>query len=175
MFKKKIIGEIKQPYFFYKGRFDKINSKYFIKKIDEGCKSINNSSFKTNIIGEMTNYKFFNEDIEFLKLLWQIFDTVDEDIEMKEYKLYEAWGLKNGLSHYTKEHNHFGCLFSGVIYLNNHTQLLEFSEIKETIKPEAGGFVIFSSFLKHGCKRNIKNNNIKYGISFNCIPSEIYK
>ena len=35
-FDKKIISEIKQPYFFFKGKFDKIDSKYFIKKIVEG-------------------------------------------------------------------------------------------------------------------------------------------
>ena len=29
-FDKKIISEIKQPYFFFKGKFDKIDSKYFI-------------------------------------------------------------------------------------------------------------------------------------------------
>ena len=30
-------------------------------------------------MGEMTNFKYFNNDIEFLKLMWQIFDIVDKD------------------------------------------------------------------------------------------------
>ena len=102
VFDKIIRSEIKQPYFFYKGKFNNINSKYFINKIDEGCNAINNNSFKTNIVGEMTNYEYFNNDIEFLKLVWQIFDVVDEDINPKEYKLHEAWGLKNSLSHTQK-------------------------------------------------------------------------
>ena len=167
IFDKIIRSEIKQPYFFYKCKFNNINSKYFINKIDEGCNAINNNSFKTNIVGEMTNYKYFNNDIEFLKLVWQIFDVVDEDINPKEYKLHEAWGLKNSLSHYTKNHNHRGCYFSGVIYLNKHSQKLKFPEINEEIEPDIGSFVFFSSFLKHGCQRNLTNKT-KYGLSFNC-------
>ena len=167
IFDKIIRSEIKQSYFFYKGKFNNINSKYFINKIDEGCNAINNNSFKTNIVGEMTNYEYFNNDIEFLKLVWQIFDVVDEDINPKEYKLHEAWGLKNSLSHYTKNHNHRGCYFSGVIYLNKHSQKLKFPEINEEIEPDIGSFVFFSSFLKHSCQRNLTNKT-KYGLSFNC-------
>ena len=167
IFDKIIRSEIKQPYFFYKGKFNNINSKYFINKIDEGCNAINNNSFKTNIIGEMTNYKYFNNDIEFLKLVWQIFDVVDQDINSKEYRLEEAWGLKNSLSHYTKDHTHHGCYFSGVIYLNKHSQKLKFPEINQEIEPDIGSFAFFSSFLKHSCQRNLTNKT-KYGLSFNC-------
>lgn len=163
----KIISKIKQPFFFYKGRFNKINIKYFIDKIEEGCKADNNNSFKSNIIGEMTNYKYFNNDLEFLKLLWPIFDVVDKDIKKETYSLRDSWGLKNSLSHYTKSHTHKGCYLSGVIYLNKHSQILEFPEINKTIEPDVGSFVIFSSFLEHYCKRNL-SNKVKYGISFNC-------
>jgi ectoine hydroxylase-related dioxygenase (phytanoyl-CoA dioxygenase family) len=65
-------------------------------------------------------------------------------------------------------HDHFGCYVSGAIYLNSHDQLLEFPEINEKVKPEIGSFVIFTSFLKHGCKRNLTNKT-KYGISFNIV------
>ena len=163
----KIISKVKQPFFFYKGKFDKINIKYFIDKIEEGCKANNNNSFKTNIMGEMTNYKYFNNDLEFLKLLWQIFDAVDKDFKKETYSLFDSWGLKNSLSHYTKSHSHKGCYFSGVIYLNKHPQILEFPEINKTIEPDVGSFAIFSSFLEHYCKRNL-SNQVKYGISFNC-------
>ena len=76
--------------------------------------------------------------------------------------------LVNGLSHYTKFHNHQGCYFSGVIYLNKHSQVLEFPEINEELKPEKGSFAIFSSFLKHGCSKRNLEEKAKYGISFNC-------
>ena len=39
----KQISEIKQPYFFYKGKFKEINQKYFIDKINAGCKADNNT------------------------------------------------------------------------------------------------------------------------------------
>tara|TARA_R110002049_G_scaffold172648_1_gene339438 strand:- start:252 stop:779 length:528 start_codon:yes stop_codon:yes gene_type:complete len=166
-FDKKIIGEIKQPYFFYKGKFDKIDSKYFIKKIDEGCALKNNNSFQTNVIGEMTSWNYFNNDVEFLKFIWQIFDEVDKDVDRFKYVLRDAWGIKNGLSHYTKQHGHHGNYFSGILYINKHPQVLEFPEINEELKPEPGSFAFFSSFLRHGCKRN-QTDSMKYGISFNC-------
>ena len=110
-FDKKIISEIKQPYFFFKGKFDKIDSKYFIKKIDEGCELKDNNSFQTNVIGGMTSWQYFNKDVEFLKLIWQIFDEVDKDVDRYKYILRDAWGIKNGISHYTKEHSHSGNFF----------------------------------------------------------------
>lgn len=166
-FDKKIIGEIKQPYFFFKGKFDTIDSKYFIKKIDAGCALKDNNSFQTNVIGGMTSWNYFNDDIEFLKLIWQIFDVVDKDIDTFKYVLRDSWGLRNGLSHYTREHGHNGNFFSGVIYLNKHSQVMKFPEINEEIKPEPGSFAFFSSFLRHGCTRH-RTDSVKYGMSFNC-------
>ena len=166
-FDKKIIGEIKQPYFFFKGKFDTIDSKYFIKKIDAGCALKDNNSFQTNVVGGMTSWNYFNNDIEFLKLIWQIFDVVDKDIDTFKYVLRDSWGLRNGLSHYTREHGHNGNFFSGVIYLNKHSQVMKFPEINEEIKPEPGSFAFFSSFLRHGCTRH-RTDSVKYGMSFNC-------
>jgi hypothetical protein len=48
---RKIKKEIKRPYFFYEGTFDKIDSNYFIKKIEEGIIGENNLSYKTNLKG----------------------------------------------------------------------------------------------------------------------------
>jgi hypothetical protein len=166
IFNKIIKSKIHQPYFFCTGKIKNINSKYFIKKINEGCNSNDHLSFKTNVKGEMTNFKYFNKDIEFLKILFQIFDFIDEDTSIKKYYLEESWGIKNNISCYTMEHAHDRFLFSGVIYLNKHTQLLEFPEINEKIKPDVGSFAIFTSFLKHKCKRNLTDKT-KYGISFN--------
>ena len=163
----KQISEIKQPYFFYTGKFKDIDQNYFIDKINDGCKADSNNSFKSNIVGEMTNFKYFNNDIQFLKLMWQIFDIVDKDVKNEYYKLSDAWGLKNGLSHYTKNHNHIGCYFSGVIYLNKHSQTLYFPEINKKIEPDIGSFGVFTSFLNHYCNRNL-TEDVKYALSFNC-------
>ena len=165
---RKIKKEIKRPYFFYEGTFDKIDSNYFIKKIEEGIIGENNLSYKTNLNGQMTDWQFFNQDLEFEKLIWQLLDVVDKDIKPKAYRLREAWGFKNSLGDYTYRHDHIrdNIFLSGVIYLNKHSQVLEFDEINQNIKPEKGKFAIFSSLLYHGCKRNLINKP-KYGISFN--------
>ena len=50
---------------------------------------------------------------------------------------------------------------------HDHNQTLDFPELDISVKPEKGRFVLFSSFLNHGCK--ISNiNKLKYGLSFNC-------
>lgn len=167
---KKIKKEIKRPYFFYQGMFENINSNYFIDKIEEGINQNNNLSYKTNIKGHMTDWYFFNQDVEFGKLLWQLLDVIDKDIKPKKYKLRESWGLKNSLGDYTYRHDHIenNTFLSAVIYLNKHDQLLEFDQINQNIKPEKGRFAFFSSFLYHGCKRNLIDKP-KYGISFNLI------
>jgi hypothetical protein len=166
MFKKIIRSKIPRPYIFYTGKIKNINSKYFIEKINEGCNSNDNLSYKTNVKGEMTSFTYFNNDIKFLKILFPIFDFIDTDTNIERYFLEESWGIKNNTGCYTSMHHHNNCYISGAIYLNSHDQLLEFPEINEKIKPEIGSFVIFTSFLKHGCKRNITNKT-KYGISFN--------
>jgi hypothetical protein len=168
MFNKIIKSKIYQPYIFCTGKIKNIDSKYFIKKINEGCDSKDNLSHKTNVKGEMTSFKYFNNDIEFLKMLFPIFDFMDKETNVRKYFLEESWGVRNNIGSYTTMHDHFGCYVSGAIYLNSHDQLLEFPEINEKVKPEIGSFVIFTSFLKHGCKRNLTNKT-KYGISFNIV------
>ena len=165
---KKIKKEIKRSYFFYKGIFENINSDYFINKIEEGINGEDNLSYKTNLNGRMTDWQFFTRDLEFEKLLWQLLDVVDRDIKPNAYVLREAWGFKNSLGDYTYRHDHIhdNIFLSGVIYLNKHSQVLEFDEINQKIEPEKGGFAFFSSFLYHGCKRNLIDKP-KYGLSFN--------
>ena len=165
---KKIQKEIKRPYFFYEGMFDNINSNYFINKIEEGITGKNNLSYKTNLNGQMTDWQFFNKDLEFEKLIWQLFDVIDKDFKPKKYYLRDAWGLKTTMGDYTTQHDHTrdNIFISGVIYLNEHNQILEFPEIDQQIKPEVGKFAIFSSFLYHGCNRNLIDTT-KYGLSFN--------
>ena len=166
MFNKIIKSKIPRSYIFCTGKIKNIDSKYFIEKINEGCNSKDNLSYQTNVKGEMTIFKYFNNDTKFLKILFPIFDFLDTEIKAERYFLEEAWGIKNNTGSYTVMHDHSGRYISGALYLNSHDQLLEFPEINEKVKPEIGSFVIFSSFLLHGNKRNITNKT-KYGISFN--------
>ena len=55
---KEIISQLERPYFFLTGIFD-IDAKYFKKRIDEGVQH-SNLNYKTNVVGMMTDWEFFN-------------------------------------------------------------------------------------------------------------------
>ena len=100
---KKIQKEIKRPYFFYEGKFDNINSNYFINKIEQAITREDNQSYKTNLHGYMTDWEFFVKDLEFEKLIWQLFDVIDKDFKPKKYYLRDAWGLKTTMGDCTTQ------------------------------------------------------------------------
>ena len=162
-----IKSKIKRNYFFIKGKL-KINTEYFINKIEEGIKEDTNLNYKTNLISPITSYKYFMGDEQFYKIIFLLNDMIDkEDLgDDNSYYLADAWGYKSGFGDYTKIHHHSGHIMSGAIMLNKHPQTLYFPEIQEELKPEPGNFVLFSSFLKHVNKRNL-SKKIRYGLSFN--------
>ena len=162
---KEIKSKIDQDYFFIKGNIN-IDSEYFIEKIKKGCSEKDNMNFKTNIIGSQTSWQYFNKDLKFNKILFKFLDYIDLNFSLPNYTLVDAWGFECSLGSRTITHDHFPSLISGVIYLNEHSQLLEFKDINQTVKPEKGSFALFSGFLKHGCFRN-KQDAAKYGLSFN--------
>ena len=63
---KLIKAKMEREYFFIKGRCP-IDAKYFIKQIEVGIKQADNKSYTTNVIGEMTDYKYFVNDKKFMK------------------------------------------------------------------------------------------------------------
>ena len=63
-------------YFFIKGRCP-IDAKYFIKQIEVGIKQEDNKSYTTNVIGEMTDYKYFLNDKKFMKFFMPVLDLLD--------------------------------------------------------------------------------------------------
>jgi hypothetical protein len=166
---KEIISQIYRPYFFVTGIFD-IDAKYFKKRIDEG---VQNSSlnYKTQVVGQQTDWKFFNKDENFGIFLFQLLDYLERlNLELGSFSLGESWGLIEKLGDYTKKHSHSpthpASFFSGALYLNDHHQKLYFPEINQEITPQKGRAVLFSSFLKHYTKRNATHKE-KYAISFN--------
>ena len=163
---KEIISKRNIDYLFLSGTID-IDSEYFIQKIEEGINSNNNLSYKTNVKGKHTSFEYFVDDKNFHDFALNIVDYLETiEFNFKPYELKEAWGIKLGYADYSQIHDHFGCYLSGSLYLNEHNQELIFPEIKKSIKPKKGQFVIFSSDLKHYTKKNIFNEN-KYGIGFN--------
>tara|TARA_Y100000361_G_C10987434_1_gene252310 strand:+ start:74 stop:610 length:537 start_codon:yes stop_codon:yes gene_type:complete len=159
-------AKIQRDYFFVEGDLD-INCAYFIKEIEKGSNRNDNANYKTNVKGRMTSPTYFMTDKEFVTVLQPILDFIDENIEdAPPYGLVQAWGYREGFGEYTREHAHASCWLSGVIYLNKHHQKLIFPEIKKEITPREGNFILFSPFLSHKTKRNVKED-FKYGIAFN--------
>ena len=161
---KEVEKKVLKDFFFIKGKIN-LDSEYFIKKIKESCYSDNNLNFKTNIKSLMTDFSFFNQDQKFLEILQKFIYYVDDNYNLPKYTLTDSWGLEVRQNEKTNFHNHQG-VFSGVVYLNSSSQELIFEEINEKIKPEEGVFVLFSSFLIHGCERN-QDQHSKFGLSFN--------
>ena len=162
-------------YFFVEGVID-VDSTYFINKIKEGIEREDNNNFKTNVRDKITSYKYFNSDEKFIsiikKLSKYVDDTYTKPYDLNLYGLISSWGYCISKDHKTRFHDHAPFIWSGVIYLNDHSQCLEFPAINKKIKPEKGKFVLFSSFLKHGTKRN-ESEETKWGLSFNMSPVNI--
>lgn len=160
-FEKKILKD----YFFIEGTIE-IDDVYFIKQIKKGFKDENNQTHKTNVKSKMTPWKWFVNDSKFIEIIKKFIFYVDQKIQLPPYFLAEAWGMGLKKQEKTLEHTHEPDVWSGAIYLNDHSQTLDFTEINKKIIPSKGKFVLFSSFLKHKADSNL-SNDIKWGISFN--------
>ena len=162
---KVVRDKVKIDFLLIEGTVD-IETPYFINEINKGIKENNNENFKTNVNGYMTSWHYFTRNNNFLKTLFPLFDYLDNLEKIKAYSLHSAWGLKEGFGNYTYPHDHAPNYLSGVIYLNDHDQVLLFPEIKKEFKPKRNSFILFSSFLIHKTLRNITDID-KYAISFN--------
>ena len=161
---KEIKSKIERNYFFTEGMLD-LDAKYFINEIEEGIKD-SSLNYKTNVKGKQTSWEFFNQNPQFLKTLFIIFDYLDRIKDMRNYHLGTAWGVREDYGDYSRIHDHLPCFLSGIIYLNKHSQKLFLPEIKEEVIPACGKLILFSSFLKHYTPRNLTNDS-KYAIAFN--------
>jgi hypothetical protein len=160
-----IESETLLDYFFIEGTID-LDDKYFIEKIKEGVKQEDNNNFKTYVRDQMTSYHFFNKDKKFLNLCRQFIKYIDDRYNLGDFHLRDSWGYRIGPGNKTDLHTHLHAIWSGALYLHDHSQLLEFPDINKKIRPSKGKFVLFSSFLKHKAEKN-ESNEIKWGISFN--------
>jgi len=154
---------IKQDYLFLEGTLN-IGTLPIIDDLENGLKYSKNPV--NNVRGQSTDWTYFCKNFNFLSALFPIHDYLDNRDDIRPYQLTQAWGLKEGYGDFTIKHDHVPSYLSGVLYLNNHDQLLQFPEINRKIKPAPGKFVLFSSFLKHYAKR-MTTDKYKYAISFN--------
>lgn len=139
--------------------------KDLIDKIEEKLKE-SKYHFKTNVLGLMTEWTAFVKEPIMQEILNLTIDDVKFDQPKHKYELYDAWGLKLEKGHQTKEHSHKEAELSGILYLSDVDQLLEFPKLKIKVKPTVGKLVIFSGLLRHSAAIN-KEDTPKYAISFN--------
>lgn len=137
-------------------------SDYFIPLIEKGVKDESNCNYWTNVKGQMTSFRYFNEDEIFKKLL--IKSVRDLNLHFNNLELEEAWGIKMSEGEYTQEHNH-NTAFSGIFYLNDHDTEIEFPEINKSVQCRKGKFLFFTGSLFH--KTKPLGPGVKYAIPFN--------
>ena len=156
--------EIPRKVFLYEVILD-IDEKYFINQI-ESCLKEQNLYYKTNVKGQMTSWNAFNENEKFLNVIKEGSTYIQKYKEFPRLSLESAWGLKIEKGDYTHRHNHAECTLSGILYLNDINQDLIFPDLKISVTPQKGSFLMFSSWLDH--MANINHNDFaKYAIAFN--------
>ena len=162
-----IKSTMERPCVFVTGKMD-VPVDYFIKKIEEGIAAENAENYVTNLIRPMTNYHYFNEDKEFYKLIFPLFDLIEKHSlsDKQKYGLNSSWGFRQGFSNHTVRHQHRPSTLSGAIALNNHSQTLYFPQINQKLESKKGNFALFSSYLDHYNNRNLCDD-FRYGLSFN--------
>ena len=123
----------------------KIDSNYFINKIEDSLKE-KNLNYATNVKGKMTVSKI---------VTWG-----------KKKSLQSAWGIKIEEGDFTARHNHSACALSGILYLNNVNQTLEFPDLGISVEPKEGSFLVFTPWLDHYTEIS-ESAEPKYAIAFN--------
>lgn len=152
----------------------KINSSYFIDKIEEGINAPNNLNYVTHQKGKMTSWDYFVKDQNFLNIARSGINYIDERINLVSCYLQDAWGNKLEYNDRVREHTHYGMIISGVLYLQDSNIELYFRELDIHIKPRKGKLVLFSPFLKHGTKFSLEKKP-RYSIAFNYAEDGRYK
>ena len=117
---KTIDDKIERKFFFITGKIN-LDSNYFINKIKKSCTSEDNLNFRTNIKGNMTPYKFFNNDKYFLILLMQFIELIDEKYNFPKYHIKDAWGFEVSKDEKTLYHSHATSLWSGVFIIQKRS------------------------------------------------------
>ena len=68
----------------------KINSNYFINKIEEGI-AVSNNNYVTHVRGKMTPWNYFANDENFLSVVKTGVNYLDENINLVACYLRDAW------------------------------------------------------------------------------------
>jgi len=128
-------------------------------------------SYKTNVLGKMTYWKYFTHQSKNFKKVKDI---------LYKYHIYEAWGniLNKGDS--VKEHDHISnpenmaVTASGVLYLTDVGPGTYFKEFNKTIKPEIGKIIVFDPKYRHSVEKYDKDED-RITLAFNGRIKEAYE
>jgi hypothetical protein len=142
-----------------------------INDIEKGILDEDNMNHKTNVTGKMTSWKYFNNNLNFHNLLDIGFNEIKKYIKLKPSFLHDSWGIKINKNDYTAYHNHFDMTYSGILYLNNFEEPINFPQYNLSITPKEGTFLFFSGLLEHGVDKNTKDT-VKYAIPFNILKNK---
>tara|TARA_R110000822_G_scaffold91624_1_gene211153 strand:- start:267 stop:797 length:531 start_codon:yes stop_codon:yes gene_type:complete len=148
--------------------------KYFKEKIDQGVLLSENND-RTRVKGEMTDWKYFNEDEIFHKFIQEITPLVFKFLQpFQKIAIQSSWGnILQGDNH-VEEHDHVGSNISGLLYLTDIGPGTDFPDFKRTIKEEAGKFILFHSHSLHGVKKTNLNEK-RYSLAFNLYATKYWE
>jgi len=145
----------------------KINDKslmnLFKKEIDKGVKN-NHNNYKTNVYGEMTSFKFFNNRDSFKLLIKKLKPFINK-LTNQTIEVTDSWGNILNKGDFVHEHDHIPNYISGIVYLTEGEGTY-FSEHDLYVKAEVGKFVLFDSVLKHKVNKSDINKK-RYSLAFN--------
>ena len=146
-----------------------------IKLIDDSVEGQVNNNYQTNVKGKMTPWSYFVNNEHFNTIMQKVIKKIS-DLKIKpntKFYINEAWGIKlEGMEH-TNIHNHEEAFFSGIVYLSDSDQLLNFPQLNIDIRPRVGSVLIFSGDLEHGTKDHVLKEP-KYAIPFNVLKISEY-
>jgi|DEB0MinimDraft_10_1074344.scaffolds.fasta_scaffold125503_2 hypothetical protein len=144
-----------------------VDTKYFIQKIEKGIHEENNLSNKTHVKGKMTDFKYFNADEKFVKLLSIVFSNFPNNFPKLNLRNTESWGIKMCQGDYTTKHNHDNSGYSSVLYLTDSNDEIIFEQLNLKIKPKKNTFLFFDAALYHEVER--LKDKLKYAIACNYV------
>lgn len=149
---------------------------YLIKKT---MNNIGAMDYKTNVLGKMTDYQYFNKNKIFLKVLFKVLSDAKYHVKtlsnQKELLVSEAWGAILHKGDYVKLHDHSVCSLVGVLYLSDGENLNFYKSYEQkpenviySVKPKKGTVVLFPSWCFHGTEQN-KSDTPRI-----CLPFNLY-
>jgi hypothetical protein len=143
----------------------KTDANYFINIIDEKLKEKNNA-YATNVKGDMTGWKAFNEDAKLYTVIQDAFTYLSKHHSFLPMQFKDSWGIRKKTFDSTIEHDHQSAHLSGVLYLSNDSPELIFPELNISVEPHCLTLVLFSPILNHLSPPN-KSEESKYAVAFN--------